>query len=63
MIPQKEFRILMLRAGFETQWKLAERAGIAPQTLSAMLKKKRHTISHKKRIAKLLKVPISYLWD
>ena len=63
MIPQKEFRILMLRAGFDSQRQLAMRAGVAPQTLCAILKGKRNTQKHKNKIARLLHIRIDYLWE
>ena len=62
MLPQNEFRILMIRAGFNSQSALAIKAGIAAQTLSALLKGKRNTRIHKLKIAKLLEIKFDYLW-
>ena len=63
MLPQNEFRILMIRAGFDSQSRLAIKAGMAPQTLSALLKGKRNTKKHKTKIAKLLEIRFDYLWN
>ena len=63
MLPQNEFRILMIRAGFNSQSALAIKAGMAPQTLSALVKGKRNTKKHKVKIAKLLQIKFDYLWN
>ena len=62
MLPEKEFRILMLRAGFNSQRQLADKAGFAPQTLSALIKGKRNTKKHKLKIATVLQIKFDYLW-
>lgn len=57
-----EFRILVLRRGFNSKAALARAAGIEPQTLCDIQKGRRSTEKHKVKISQILGVPYQKIW-